>query len=354
MLLILTSSRFIPNMTRKPHAAGLARFLQLLSQKADKDDTLGDIERETFQKLVPALRDVYQLTPNNLASRSYPREPPTLSAASNEFIALVQRCRTVLQLPDEALSLFSNCLPELSEPDATFWADWRSLFIFIKAILKLVEPKPDKAMHKVASSFITQAVQGLATHRATSRPQEPRDWACPSTPRDKCSCKPCAELTTFLHDPNQQTARFSYAEKIRKHLQYTLDSRDFNFDTERTRSPYTLVVTKTKNEYDRTLREWEEDVRQFKHELAGLRRGLMYELLDGDVVDKSGIDEALETNGAGGRKGTQPLQPASATSRNVGRRPAVAGTKRKSDVIDLTEDDTPPPGSNYPRGPVIA
>ncbi|KAH7395257.1 hypothetical protein DE146DRAFT_697405 [Phaeosphaeria sp. MPI-PUGE-AT-0046c] len=343
---------FIPKMVNKPDAAGLARFLRLLSQDAEKNDTLGDFERQTYQKLVPALKEVYRLSPNNLATRayhypgSYQREPPTLTPAANEFIDLIHRCQTVLQLRDEAQSLFVSSLPKLPTSDPTFWANWRSLLVFIEAIMKLLHPEPDTLIYNTASSFITEAVQGLATHLATSRPQEPRNWSRPNTQRDKCDCGPCADVKKFLLDPEQKTGRFSYAAQTRKHLQYTLDYHDFKFDTEKSRSPHTLVIHKTKNEYGRKQREWDEDVRQFKHQLAGLRSVLMTELLGGDIVLKSGIDEALEAHGAGGRA----LQPASASVQNVG---AVAGSKRKSDVIDLTEDDPRPSKARYPTGPFI-
>lgn len=356
-LLILTVSRFIPNMTKTPDASGLARFLQLLSKKADKSDTLGDVERQTYQKLVPALKEVYRLSPNNLATHSYHcpgsyhTEPAKLTAASHQFIDLIHRCLMDLGLRDEAQSLFVNGLPELRTPDPAFWANWRSLLVFIKAILKPLPPKSDTLMHNAASSFITKAVQGLATHLATSHPQEPKNWCQPNAQHDKCSCGPCAELKKFLLDPKQQTGRFSYAEKTRKHLQYSLHRTEFRFDTEMTRSPYTLVVTKTKKEYERKLGEWKEDVRQFKQQLAGLKSDMMFELLEGDIVVTSGIDEKLKTPSAAGHA----LQPSSASAQNKGQPRARAGTKRKSDVIDLTEDDQSPPSkSRYPSGRVTA
>lgn len=361
-LLSLSMYRFIPNMTANPDAAGLARFLQLLSQRAGQDAALGDVEVKTYQQLVPALKEVYQLHPHNLASESYfypgsyHRQPPTPTSAVDEFIDLIQRCRLVLHLPTEAQTLFVRGLPDLPGSDPTFWSNWRALLVFIKTILKLLLPTPDNTMREIASEFITKSIQGLATHRASSRPIEPKNWSRPRAQRnEKCSCAPCAALKTFLHDPNLRTGRFSHAKKTRQHLEYSLDRDDFRFETESSRSPHTLIITKTNNAYDRDLREWEEDVRQFKQGVVELRSEMMSELLGGDILAISGIDKALERSGARGAGGAQPLQHATASRRNVGRPAMVAGTKRKSDVIDLTEDDSPPPhGSKWPRGPFVA
>jgi hypothetical protein len=90
--------------------------------------------------------------------------------------------------------------------------------------------------------------------RATHSPQAPSDWR-----RDAetgCKCADCKELSRFLKDPNVQSLRFPLATGRRAHLHQVIDGKklDATHVTERRGRPYTLVLTKTQDSYEKALR----------------------------------------------------------------------------------------------------
>ena len=143
-------------------------------------------------------------------------------------------------------------------------------------------------------------------------------------------------------NPTQAVGRFSYAEKTRKHLEFSVDNyQDFKFDTEKSRTPYTLVIQKTNNEYTRSLQQWKGEVNDMRTQLNGMRTQSWFDILGGDVMQVAGLDNALVAAGAAeavGLRHTQPLQHTSASTQNRVLPPPIVGTKRKANIIDLTED----------------
>jgi hypothetical protein len=247
-----------------------------------------------------------------------------------------------LELKSEARELLKASLVDLPLVHMPFWAKWRSVMTFTKSLLELIKPSEVPEIHQIVSGFTLAAIQKASQHLASSRPQPPRDWSRPNAKRGKCTCQPCIKLKAFLMNPIHQVCRFSYPEKVRKHLEWdTFDNKqDFKFDTERGQSPYTLVVTKTTNEYSHMLQAWNNDIADLRKQLGQMRNGFVYELLGGDILVLSGLEAELVRCGTAERmQPPQALQPLSASAKNRPAPVPVAGTKRKAHVIDLTEDN---------------
>lgn len=146
-------------------------------------------------------------------------------------------------------------------------------WFFLKSLAELLQTYNDTGLNEVASNFIREAFRGVAAHFASSRPKEPRDWSRPNAQLNtygRSQCGPCQEVKKFLVNPVHRVASFSYPERIRKHIQTSLNNLDFRFETERSGLPYTLIVSKTTNEYMRTLEQWKTEIAKFRVEIIKL------------------------------------------------------------------------------------
>ncbi len=109
-------------------------------------------------------------------------------------------------------------------------------------------------------------LETLARHsatRLTSRLARPTraadDWSV--TPPTGCSCALCTILATFLRDPTQRSYDWPLAEANRKHIHHIIDAAELpvRHQTRRLGRPYTLVLTKTEELFDRERRQREQD-----------------------------------------------------------------------------------------------
>lgn len=90
-------------------------------------------------------------------------------------------------------------------------------------------------------------------------PEEPADFRRDATVT--CKCADCRELNQFLANPSEEVHHFRMAEDRRRHLEYAIRENhcDLSFKTEKGRSPYTLVCTKTTASYKARLKEYHQD-----------------------------------------------------------------------------------------------
>jgi hypothetical protein len=147
---------------------------------------------------------------------------------------------------------------------------------------------------------------------------------------------PCQKVDSFRLSPTLQEDRFSYAERMRQHIQSTsLDPGGFVFNTERLGSPHTFVIRKTDNGSMRVSPDWLNGIKDLKSHLVSMRNGYVFDLVGGDIYQIAGLDDALKGDMQ------KPLQPVSASKQNHNHALAVlAGMKREADVIDLTGFDS--------------
>lgn len=105
-------------------------------------------------------------------------------------------------------------------------------------------------------------------------PAEPNGWTYDAR---GCACSDCWELRTFLASPVMQTWEFPAPQKRRKHIEEMLlgDTYSFRIETTQTRSPYTLVVTKTGGEHQLKVKKWQDAYQQLNSLVAPFRNEAM-------------------------------------------------------------------------------
>lgn len=72
-----------------------------------------------------------------------------------------------------------------------------------------------------------------------------------------CDCDLCGTLGVFLADPVRQRLEWPLAQQLRGHIHQRLDAAELpvHHETRRVGRPYTLIVTKTKELFEREARE---------------------------------------------------------------------------------------------------
>lgn len=263
-----------------------------------------------------------------------PNSSDAITTYCTEYLQIFDHLIT-LGLHSEALVLINNTLPDLPGPGSPFWKEWRALFAFIERFASILERHHNSDMNNASLNFIGSALRTSVYWLAEARPIEPKDWRRISGKTRNCNCEPCLELERFLANPHQAVGRFKYAQKTRDHLEYSLKYDDFKFDTERGRSPYTLVIHKTNNEFSRLTKKWKQDTTEMGLRIRKLNTGFLKSLLGEELA------ALTEVIGEGGNpesrvSQSQPLQPTPASTQNSRAVDPVAGAKRKAEVIDLT------------------
>lgn len=76
-----------------------------------------------------------------------------------------------------------------------------------------------------------------------------------------CSCEDCVELIHFLEHPRETQHQFNIGVKRRNHLEKILHRHSCSVTcaTERKRSPYTLIVTKTQAAYEKNSKKYQNE-----------------------------------------------------------------------------------------------
>jgi hypothetical protein len=340
-------NRILPILESHQHPADIVRVLRHLRFRLSGDITMREnILKPTYQRLIHLSVPVLRLSTDNLKKASYHivyRDPyRTTSCVVFDFLETIEACMS-FGLPDEAQKLLETCLPELPNLTSQFWKDWKIFFKFVEALIGVLQKFKDRQLNATASRFIASGLQSATSYFTQSRPIPPRDWSCRTALSHKCNCAICLALRKFLYSPTETIGRFQQITRIRDHLQQTFaNPGDFKIETDKTRTPFTLVIQKTNNAHEREMQLWESNAKDMIIQLKNLTSPFLTDVMEGDVLQISGLSEKLQSvgGGAGNTFGsTQVLQHTSSSAMNTVSTGAVAGTKRKADVIDLTGDD---------------
>jgi hypothetical protein len=241
----------------------------------------------------------------------------------------------VFGLREEIKLLVAAATPLIPHFDS-IWSNWVQIISYIEKLATILGRHRRDDANAQTQPFFKLALHNVTSTLFSQRPIEPNDWKRSSDKVCSCKCSPCQWLQKFLDHPTQHTGKFAYAKHIRDHLQYQLDDQDFQFHTEKFRSPHTLVITKTKNEYARLAKEWHSDVEALRVRLQELRSDFLQSLLGHEYEPLLSLHQAPSTVG---EHGYQALQAVSASVWNSRDSIQITGVKRKAiDVVDLTED----------------
>ncbi|HEY4002045.1 MAG TPA: hypothetical protein VGO93_24440, partial [Candidatus Xenobia bacterium] len=99
--------------------------------------------------------------------------------------------------------------------------------------------------------------QNQLAERTREPARFPTDWSMEV--QVSCRCKACQDLQAFLRDPQQRTWSYRAREDLRQHVSHWLQGTDVQCATERLKSPYTLVCTKTRVSYEKRQQQYESD-----------------------------------------------------------------------------------------------
>ncbi|XPS78731.1 hypothetical protein M3J09_010735 [Ascochyta lentis] len=321
----------------------LSRFMHLL---ADDTSVPRDAVKSTYQRLAETATATLKLSAADITE---PEKSPALAQLGRYAgqrieigaceIELLNIVNLYLEfgLKNEAVQIFNTCLPTLSTVTEA-WSKWKHWFVFVNDLMDLLSRHPNEELNSRRKAFITDVLHSCASYIAQSQPKAPQNWTRAAGSRyHACTCRWCAELNAFLRSPIQRVGRFSCAEKMRQHLEDKLNS-EFHTNTEKWGSPYTLVVTKTNNKYERLKAQWRVQVSEMRNELNTMQRTLAP--LGIDVEKAADLEAQLARSGAAEEvtNSSQHLEPSSASTQNLAAPRGVAGVKRKSDFVDLTED----------------
>jgi hypothetical protein len=124
--------------------------------------------------------------------------------------------------------------------------------------LKVLIPWANKrfgVVHPLLASWLATVRQTLESLTAVE-PLSPTDWVRPA--EVDCQCQFCTQLNAFLSDPANKIGRIPAREDYRQHVIMKIDRHqcDVTHTLERTKSPYTLVLTKTTGSFGRALKRF--------------------------------------------------------------------------------------------------
>jgi hypothetical protein len=134
----------------------------------------------------------------------------------------------------------------------------------------LVQAVRTAAEEEASESRAAPAFEALARHctrRLEARLALPArgkgDWSI-ALPGG-CRCELCSRLGAFLADPTRQRLEWPLAEQRRRHVHQRLDATELpvRHETRRSGRPYTVVLSKTKELFEREARErksWQADL----------------------------------------------------------------------------------------------
>ncbi|MEZ6061953.1 MAG: 2OG-Fe(II) oxygenase [Planctomycetaceae bacterium] len=222
-------------------------WLAAVCELSQKDDVARDVARDLCRKAVswfcvPIPRQRYY------GYRDDARTRTTAEAALPRLLKALLNCdcsnevASVIQFVESNPGQFT--LEHGHVPTLIKLVPWS-----LKRFGRIPEPIQD---------WLTQVRQQLETATALE-PQPPADWTHPSDV--SCQCRFCDQLSAFLRDPTAEVGRIPAREDIRSHLIQQISQQQFDVThtIEKLKSPYSLVLTKTQDSFQRTLKRYQLD-----------------------------------------------------------------------------------------------
>jgi hypothetical protein len=214
---------------------------------------------------------------------------------------------------------------------------------------------------EVLKSMFVHMLQPHIDSVINRKPRETHDWTRKAQTcyarKGESRCTDCAELNRFLVNPDEQVARFTMVGGRRDHISRKLEGKFYIIETEKRRSPYTLVITKTKNGYEDMVSQWKRDISGMHSKLAPFRTSWLENVLGDRYDELILLSELVRSSVAQSTPSTtarlvayQPARPAAgptprptfgaatvlnartAQSLNTRAAPPVARVKRKAEA----------------------
>lgn len=210
--------------------------------------------------LCGALRETGQPTAQGLLARAWAwlddaltegRKLPAPSRREEELGRLVAPLLGILAATIEANT------PDLAQTAvaALCGDDTDTLLpILVEVLRKAPDAVPAHARSAAGLDVVASHCRRRLRERLTQPPRAADDWSI--TAPDGCGCDICAKLGGFLADPAQRLLEWPLAKPGRAHVHQGIDRAELpvRHQTRRSGRPYTLVLTKTEDLFDRETR----------------------------------------------------------------------------------------------------
>lgn len=147
-------------------------------------------------------------------------------------------------LQEETISIFiANC--DIFDPRT----------ILVPALVKLQSSIIDSPL-----LYLWEHTSNYLLKESEYPPNPPTNWA--QEVKIGCSCDDCNNLKIFAKDPNIQMYQFQMSQQRRDHIanQLRQNGLDMSMTTDKSRRPYTLICTKTRQRYQEKCNEYRADV----------------------------------------------------------------------------------------------
>lgn len=281
-------------------------------------------------------------------------EAPTVAAhwkaVSDASVKLPHLFRQALELclPGQAEAML-NVMEHAAD---TYHVDYfKHLFLpFLRAILPVWNEKGIALGNPNCRHLYQSVLVSYSRRFVGEKPPRPEDWARAQVP---CSCRDCEMLNSFITSPTQKVGWFAIGKSRRMHLHQQLNNakETYTHITERTGNPQTLIVTKTRKEWESKVKAWETCRAEASVEFKSYRLETLRELLGDEfqniitgLSDAERGDERAAKRQKGGATSSghhDQILSSSFHAQNAGDASTAggAGTKRKLvGFIDLTRE----------------
>lgn len=280
-------------------------------------------------------------------------EEPTITAhwkaVSDASVKLPHLFRQALELcPHGQADAILNVIRHAADTyDVKYF---KHLFLpFLRGMLPVWNAKGIALSNPICQDLYQSVLASYSRRFVGEKPLCPEDWSMIRVP---CPCRDCELLNKFVTSPTQKVGRFPMAKSRRMHLHQQLDraAETYTHVTERIGSPQTLIVTKTRKEWESKVMAWEmrraEARDEFKsfglEKLRELLGDRFQNILTGLSNTESGDERVTKRQKVGAtRYGHHDQILSSLYGQNVSNASTVggAGTKRKiTGIIDLTNE----------------
>ncbi|KAF2670498.1 hypothetical protein BT63DRAFT_454687 [Microthyrium microscopicum] len=318
---------FVPEFLRESKQENTTEFLLLLASQGKKLLNNQDI-LDIFRVVLKAKASTLALTGHNFHYGA---------TSCNKFLRLVSNMLE-LKLVEEMDAVITASWLNFSDPNSQSGHNVMRQLPFIHELTESMPAWIGLSTLQAIRDLIISLLDNAARYFEGKRPMPGNGWALPLVKCSTMSCSPCLELDRFLADPIERVCHIRRNGEMRKHLKYNLDGRFLDSHIEQSGSPFTLVVTKKRTEYDVLLKSWTSEVEGFHQSLQTIRSTFLQNLFDSEYDHYFSVGRLLKGNvPAQEPANTHHLMPASGGNLNRGPAAPVVGTKRKFvEVVDLT------------------
>ena len=216
-----------------------------------------EAQKDTAQSTRSILSPLSYLSRTRPLAAEEPRIAAHWKAVSDASVKLPHLFRQALELGlhDQGKAML-NVVGEAAD---TYHVNYfKHLFLpFLRGMLFVWREKGIALSNPICRDLYQSVLTSYSRRFVGEKPPCPeKNWARSPV---SCSCRDCQMVNRFITNPTQREGRFSVGKSRRMHIHQKLDGArgTYSHVTERMGNPQTLVVTKTRTEWESNVRAWE-------------------------------------------------------------------------------------------------